>query len=78
METNDDIHLQFLVSEEAGTALKSICSLGPEWADLDSDCDTLLPSIDDERATSIMEGTCNLVDGHQQMGLLSNRDAQLT
>ena len=46
-----------------------MCSRGPEWADLDTDPDLLLPSLDDERATEVMERTCALVKGHQQIAL---------
>ena len=68
-ELDDEIHIQLLVTDELETAMKSICSCGPEWADLHSDPDALLPSLDDERATEIMKRTCKLVDGHQQIGL---------
>jgi len=63
----EETHVQLLMSDEVETAFKSICSCGPEWADLNSDPDVLLSSIDDERATEIMERT--LADGHQQIGL---------
>ena len=68
-ELDDEIHIQLLVTDELETAMKSICSCGPEWTDLHSDPDALLPSLDDERATEIMKRTCKLVDGHQQIGL---------
>ena len=68
-ELDDEIYIQLLVTDELETAMKLICFCGPEWADLDSDPDALLPSLDDERATEIMKRTCKLVDGHQQIGL---------
>ena len=68
-ELDDEIHIQLLVTDELETAMKSICSCGPEWADLHSDPEALLPSLDDERANEIMKRTCKLVDGHQQIGL---------
>ena len=69
LSRDDQCHLHLLVANELQSALEHMCSRGPEWADLDADPDLLLPSLDDERATEVMERTCALVEGHQQIGL---------
>ena len=65
----DQCHFHLLVAEELQSALEHMCSGGSEWADLDADPDLLLPFLDDERATEVMEKTCFLVEGYQQIGL---------
>ena len=61
--------LNLVAVDKLDLVTREICPCQFEHVDLFSEDDTCLPSIDDGKATKVMESSCELVDGHYSMRL---------
>ena len=62
-------HVAFIATHKLDTVSESICPCQFEHADLFGESDELFPSLDDEKASKIMESSCELREGHYSMRL---------
>ena len=63
-------HVTFIAAHKLDIVAEAICPCQFEHADLFGESDQLLPSLDDEKASKIMESSCELREGHYCMRLL--------